>query len=270
MLDRITRQFRPNAAGETMNYVAAELECAAQARDFDDLFDRLEQAGALMRIDTQVRPSMYRCATLSRAELAELRRVANVVRLGHVTRIETDRIVLRNGAIPTGPDQVHVDCTASGLSDRPPRPVFEDGRVTLQMVRTCQPCFSGAIIAAIETMFDSTEARNAMLAPVPPPCDDRDWARMLVINAENQLRWTKNPELAAWMAHSRLDGTAGIAPPTEAVAAQMASARQRFKQSIGQAVANLKRLLAEGRNCETSQHAAFENDRELHVTEARI
>jgi hypothetical protein len=269
MLDRIARQFRPDAAGETMNRLAIELECAAQARDFDDLFDQLEEAGALMRLDRRVRPSMFRCATLSRAELAELRRVSDVVRLGHVIRIGPDEIVLRQGSIPTGPDHVHVDCTASGLSDRPPRPVFEDGRITLQMVRSCQPCFSSAIIAVIETLFDDTEARNSMLAPVPPPRDDKDWARMLVVNAENQHRWTQTPELAAWMADSRLDGTAGIAPPTEAVAAQMTVARQRFRESIGPAIANLTRLLAEDGMSETSPHAAVATTREPHVTETR-
>lgn len=267
MLDRIARQFRPDAAGETMNRFAAELECAAQARDFGDLFDRLEHAGALMRIDTQVRPSMFRCATLSQAELAELRRVTDVVRLGHVKRIGPDEILLEHGTIPTGPEHVHVDCTASGLSDRPPRPVFEDGRITLQMVRTCQPCFSGAIIAVIETLFDDTEAGNAMLTPVPPPCEDKDWARILVINAANQLRWAKHPKLADWMAESRLDGTSGIVPPTAAVAAQMNAARQRFKENIGPAVANLKRLLAEGRHSGTSRHAAVANSPESRVTE---
>ena len=212
---------------------------------------------------------MYRCATLSRAELAELRRVTDVVRLGHVTRIGPDEIVMQHGTIPTGPDHVHVDCTASGLSDRPPRPIFEDGRITLQMVRTCQPCFSGALTAVIETLFEDTGAKNAIAAPVPPPYHDTDWARMLVINAENQLRWTKNPELAAWMAQSRLDGTAGIAPPTEAVEAQMKFAHHRNKEAVGPAIANLQRLLAKGRNPKTARHAVCASDRALHLTEPR-
>jgi len=251
MIDRNTRQFRPDAAGETMNCVAGELECSAKARDFDDLFDRLEQDGALMRIDKDVRPTMFRCATLSHAELETLRQVTDVVRLGHVTRIGSNEIELQHGTIPTGPDQVHVNCTASGLSDKPPRPVFEDGRITLQMVRTCQPCFSGAITARTETLFDDTETKNDCLAPVPPPYEDKDWARILVINSANQLRWTKTPQLAEWMAQSRLDGTSGITPPSDAVAAQMATARDRFKENIGPALANLKRLLADAEPAQT-------------------
>ena len=245
MVDRAGRQFDAAGIGATMNRIAVEAECAAEARGLDDLFDRLEAVGAMMRLDPLVRPTMFRCATLSRAELAELRRIENVVRLGRVTRIGEDEIVLTQGTLPTNPKHVHVDCTAPGLTDRLPRPVFEDGRITLQMVRTCQPSFSGAIIARIETLQGSDAEKNDMAAPVPPPDGIADWARMFVTNAANQHRWTQHPVLAPWMAESRLDGTAGVSPCSRVGATMLQAARKSFKANIRPAVDNLQRLLSE-------------------------
>lgn len=244
VVDRAARQFGPDSIAETVTSLASEIEIAADAGDFPEMFERLEAANVLMRIDPQVCPSSYRCATLSRAELAELRRITNVIRLGRVERIDRDEIVLQNGTVPTGPDQVHVDCTAPGLTARPPRPVFEDGRITLQMVRTCQPSFSGAIIARIEAMLDEDGEKNAMSVPTPPPYQDKDWARMLVANAHNQRQWSGHPDLSAWIAESRLDGTAGISPVDRQGEDALAAARQRLRENIGPAVANLNRLLS--------------------------
>jgi hypothetical protein len=243
-VDRAGRQFDPEGIAATMAFLAAEAESAAAARSFPELFERLEAAGALMRIDPQVRPSMYRCATLSRAELAELRHVTDIIRVGHVTRIGPDEIVLEHGAVPTSADHVHVNCTAPGLRDTSNRPVFADGRITLQMVRTCQPSFSGAIIARIQTLIDGDDRKNAMTKPVPPPNDDTDWARLLIANAANQHQWSKEVALSAWIAESRLDGTAGVTPRTDEDAAMLSAARQRMRDAIGPAVASLQRLLA--------------------------
>lgn len=245
MVDRAGRQFDAAGIGATMTRIAAEAECAAEARTLDDLFDRLEAVGALMRLDPGVRPTMFRCATLSRAELAALRRIENVVRLGHVARIDENEIVLTGGTLPTSPKHVHVDCTAPGLTKRPPRTVFEDGRITLQMVRTCQPSFSGAIIARIATLQCSDAEKSDMAAPVPPPDGIADWARMFVTNAANQHRWSQHPDIAPWMAASRLDGTAGVSPCSRAGETTMQSARKSFKTNIRPAVDNLQRLLSE-------------------------
>jgi hypothetical protein len=68
----------------TCGSLAQQLEAAAEATDLSDLFNRLEACGDLQRIDTQVQPTVYHGAILSEAELAELRRIRNVVRLGHV------------------------------------------------------------------------------------------------------------------------------------------------------------------------------------------
>jgi hypothetical protein len=116
--------------------VSLNMEAAAQAVDTADLFARLEASGQLTRIDPAVEPTMYHCAILSQTELETLRRIENVVRMGHIVRIEADRIVLEHGDVPTDGAQVNVDCTASGLTLADDRPIYEEQRITIQQVRT--------------------------------------------------------------------------------------------------------------------------------------
>ena len=49
-----------------------------------------------MRIDENVEPKIWKCATVSSAELIELRKVKNIVRQGRIDSIEKDKIVFTN------------------------------------------------------------------------------------------------------------------------------------------------------------------------------
>src|SRR5580704_12781993 len=69
---------------------AIQLEAMAQATSVEDLFARLESEDFFLRIDTNVTPTMFRGAVVSEAEIERLRRIQNVVRLGHVRTIERD------------------------------------------------------------------------------------------------------------------------------------------------------------------------------------
>lgn len=69
---------------------------------------------------------MYRGTMLSPGELEGVRRIEDVVRLGHVQRIAADRIDLERGEVETGGDVLHVDCTAYGLRAAPPTPIFSE------------------------------------------------------------------------------------------------------------------------------------------------
>jgi hypothetical protein len=191
----------------------------AESTSIDDLFDRLEAGGQLLRLDTTVRPTMYRCSTVTRAELEQLRRITRVIRMGHVRRIDADRIELDGGAVPTTPGTVHVDCTADGLERRPVRPVFEDGRITLQTVRHCQQVFSAAFIGHVEAAYhDDPADKNRLCGVVPHPDRDTDWLRTAHANALNGAQWAADPALQRWLAEARLDGfsTSG-APSAELV-----------------------------------------------------
>ena len=68
---------------------------------------------------------MYRCAVVSQAELEQLRRIKEVVRLGHLSSVEPTKIVLDHGAVPEDPDTLYVDCSASAIQIPPAVPVFD-------------------------------------------------------------------------------------------------------------------------------------------------
>jgi cation diffusion facilitator CzcD-associated flavoprotein CzcO len=152
LLDRALVQPIPlrHAEDIAIEY-AAKHDAIMNAESVPDLFDRLDAIGALLRIDPDERPTAFRCATVSRSELEQLRRITDVVRLGRIKRITKTAIELNNGEIPTGDHVLHVDCTADAVKQLPPVPIFQNGRITLQSVRVCQPAFSAALVAHVET-----------------------------------------------------------------------------------------------------------------------
>ncbi|MEX0786509.1 MAG: NAD(P)/FAD-dependent oxidoreductase [Dehalococcoidia bacterium] len=153
LIDRASIQPGAEFFESTVGGFALQMEAAALASSVDDLFERLESTGQLIRIDPSVRPTMYRCATVSLAELDGLRMLKNIVRMGHVQAIDSNEIILDSGAIPTSPNTLHIDCTADGLGRRPAAPVFDGDRVSVQSVRTCQPAFSAAFIGHVESCY---------------------------------------------------------------------------------------------------------------------
>jgi len=153
---------------------------------------------------------MYRCAIVSEAELAQLRRIRNVVRLGRVRALGTDRIVLDHGEIATTADHVHVHCSTSGLPRGAAQPVFQAGRIVPQYVRRCSPTFSAAFIAHLEATLDDDDEKNALCEPVPVPEVPLDWLRMNLHTARNQQRWSHRPQLQDWLRGSRLEAYAGL------------------------------------------------------------
>jgi hypothetical protein len=246
LLDRATIQPTADFFESTVGGFALQMEAAALATSVDDLFERLESSGQLLRIDRSVRPTMYRCATVSIAELQQLRRIENVVRMGHVRSIAATEIVLDNGTIGTSLATLHIDCTGDGLGRRPAVPVFEEDRITLQSVRTCQPAFSAAFIGHIETAYDDESTKNDLCAPIPHPDSDIDWLSTAMTNAINTARWNQDAELAAWLRGSRLDAysqaTPGANPSPERLAIL-----GKVAEYAPRAAPNLERLLAEAR-----------------------
>jgi NAD(P)-binding Rossmann-like domain len=223
--------------------VSLYVEAAAQADDIPDLSGRLEACGQLTRLDPGVEPTMYRCATVSQVELACLRSIEDVVRLGRVMHIGTDQITLAGGSIPTDPGQVHVDCSAPGLRIGPGRPVFADGQVTLQQVRACQPVFSAALAGYLEAARDDDAAKNLLCPANPYPDQALDWIPVTCIAQRAELAWTADRDLFSWMQRSRLNASAGIRDHLDDP--QMQSALARLFASVEPAIAKLAEFTAE-------------------------
>jgi hypothetical protein len=196
--DLFEKSIRPFALGQII--------AAAESKSVDDLFDRASAAGLLLRIDDDIRPTMFRCATVTRSEIAQLKRIGDVVRMGRVQRIEPGRVVLDKGSFETGPATLYIDCTADGLASRPPLPVFDNNRITLQSVRTCQQVFSAAFIAHVEITEPDEARKNLLCKPVPHPDTDTDYLRNQLADLANGAVWAQDDALMAWLKAARLDG----------------------------------------------------------------
>ncbi|MGE0350540.1 NAD(P)-binding protein [Hydrogenophaga sp.] len=246
LLNRANVQPTEAFAHQTLAAIVAELEAARDARSLPDLFARLEAARLLQRIDPTVQPTMYRCAIVSEAELAQLRRIRNVVRMGHVQSIGTDRIVFDQGEIATTAGHVHVHCSAGGLPRGSVQAVFQGNRIVPQYVRRCSPTFSAAFIAHLEATVHDENEKNALSTPVLVPQEPIDWLRMHLQTAQNQLRWSQRPELQTWLRSARLEAYTGLFESLQTRADPAWVALQaRLKQVRGPGHARMAELLSD-------------------------
>jgi hypothetical protein len=205
------RHFQPlEQVGTMMEGLALDAEAGAQAASIDELFEQLEASGRLLRIDPIQPATMYRGTMLSSAELAALRQIEDVVRLGRVRRIEADRILLERGEARTSPETLHVDCTALGLADAAARPIFEADRIVLQQVRHLSPCFNAALIGFLEAHRADDAEKNRLCPPNPYPASIEDWPRMMSRTWRTEALWLSEPDLSAWVAGSRLHLLRGL------------------------------------------------------------
>jgi len=249
-IDRKNTQPSRDFFDDTIGAQAAQVEAIAAAESIDDLFDRLEQSGVLLRLDTNVKPLMFHGATVSQQEVEQLRRITNVIRKGRIEKITQDKIVFANDNIPTPTDALFIDCSARAVSATDICPVFNGKTITVQTVRSYQPVFSAAFIAHIEARYteensDNQALKNELCSVVPLPNHDTDWLTGMAAQMQNQFRWSQEPGLKEWLIKNRLDGfTALIQPDEDTTAAQM-QILGRLKERVPAAATNIQKLMGE-------------------------
>jgi hypothetical protein len=195
MLDRAVVQPDPAVA---FGLAADTMESAAGAASLDELFLRLEAAGVLVRIDTEITPTMAKTPTLGRWELDLLRTIERVVRLGHIRRVTRSAIALDEGTIPLSPDSLVVHCAASGLQYPPLVPIWGTDRIRLQTIRAGFPCFCAALAGYVEATRDDDRERNRLCPPTNLPDNRKDWAKMQVRGTLASRAYGAEPDIAAW------------------------------------------------------------------------
>jgi len=219
-----------------------QFRAMAQANSVDDVFHRLEQDGFFLRVDRSVEPTMLHGAIVSEAEVALLRQVDDVVRLGRVRRIERDRIVLEHGVVPTSQDTVHVHCAAPGLARPPLRPIFEADRVTVQPVFWGFACFQFALLGVVEAMLETVEERNRLCPPVAYWDRNADYLSAYLALLAGERKRAAYPTLAAWARETRLNPLGRIGDYREHPT--VVEWRDPIRQFAPAAAGNLVKLLS--------------------------
>jgi hypothetical protein len=221
--------------GVVLKTLIAQVESIINATDIDEVFLELERQGSMCRIDTGVLPTKWRCATVDRRELAALREVEDVIRMGRVQRVGVDEIQLDDGTVDVAEGSLFVDCSANGLAKFEPQPLFSEGRVSLQSVFMCQQTFSAAMIAHLELLDISDERRNQICTAAPHPELKEDLPSSLLTSLRNLLNM--QPHMPLWLRRSRLNPTHHDAPHRYLLGAGKLALLQ------GRAVASMNRML---------------------------
>ncbi|MEO1419867.1 MAG: NAD(P)-binding protein [Pseudomonadota bacterium] len=242
LIDRRNTQTEEEFFEDSIGNVSRQMKAISEAEDVEDLFIRLEKYGVLLRIDTDVWPQMFHGATISRMELEEMRRIKDVVRMGRVTALEQNRIVLEKGEVLVDRGEVFIDCTASAIPNLEIKPVFTGDVITPQTVRSYQPVFSAAFIAHVELAYEDEATKNDLCHVVPLPNHSTDWLPMTMAFMRNQMRWSQDQELRRWVRENRLDGFSKLVASARGDDAKSAIINEMRGYMMG-AAQNLQTLL---------------------------
>jgi hypothetical protein len=195
MLNRAVVQPDPAVA---IGLAADTMASAAGAESLDDLFLRLEAAGVMLRIDTDVIPTMAKTPTVGTWELDLLRTIENVVRRGHIKHVTRHEMVLDDASVPLAPDSLVVHCAASGLAYPPLVPIWQPDKIRLQTIRVGFPCFCAALAGYVEATRDDDRERNRVCPPNNLPDRPSDWAQMQVRGTIAARTYGAEPDIAAF------------------------------------------------------------------------
>ena len=116
-------------------------------------------------------------------------------------------------------------------------------RITLQLVRICQPTFSAAFIALVETTFHDDVEKNSLCVPIPLPHLDIDWLRMLAVDMANHRMSSQHDRLTTWLAQSRLNNLFNRLLHVQPTDTERMAFVQRLQHAVRPAMENLQRLL---------------------------
>ena len=175
-------------------------------------------------------PTMAKTPTLAQWELDRLRTIENVVRLGHIDRVEPTRLVFGEGEVGIAKDAVIVHCAASGLQYRPLVPIWGSEAITLQPIRAGFPCFGAALAGYVEATRDNDDEKNKLCPPSPYPNTLPDWAQMQVLGTRASMSFGSQPDIKAWA--DRVSLNPARTPPDMEDDAELAAAMERFRRHL--------------------------------------
>ena len=142
-----------------------------KASNCDEYFLEMEKAGSAGRIDPNgpVPPLIFKGAMIDKSELEGIRKVTNIVKMGRVTSITCDEIILERGVVPFSSEStLVVDCMAEDvygyLSFGKDFEIFNPGRIRLgPPILIFNPSFTAALVAFLESEYSEDDVKNRFL-----------------------------------------------------------------------------------------------------------
>lgn len=235
----------PDFFDTSISSFQAEMAAFGTASTVREYCESMEKSGMWHRIDPDVWPTKFHAAVCSNTEIEALRQITDVLRAGHVQRIESDRLVLQDAKIGVTPGRLYVDCTASAgavLGNDAP-PIFDGDTINLFMVRLFQPLFSAALVAFLEANVPDDKVRKACTNRVnfhDTPVQYLNEARQGMLN---QGAWTQVPELKAWIDKCRLYAMNHLLAGLSSTDTEKLKKLSRFAPLSKAAVENIPRIL---------------------------
>ena len=177
------------------------LQAMAYAHDSDDLGLRLERLGVIVRASNDQLPTYFLPHRITHQDADRLRQIHHVIRKGHVHAISEIGILLSHGAVPMPVHSLYLDCTGHTESPLGTRAVFQPQSLKLADIRLDNPCFSAALIAAVELLDLPSEEKNKLCAPM----HGGHIAELFLTSLLNHHAWFHDAALRRWIERCRLD-----------------------------------------------------------------
>lgn len=229
----------------TVNSIKHEAESLATSKTVEEHCLRLEAEGRWQRIDRDYWPERFHAATCSNAELEALRTITDVVRLGRVKRITTDKMECVKGDHPMTGAPLYVDCTgAAEVSTKSDAKIFDGDTITIMLVRPFQPVFSAALIAHLECGDYNDTIRQFATQVTDFHHTPADYFAVQRQGFMNQYLWNQNPAIRAWVDSSRLNAGTHLTANLTAEDTDKIALLKSFGPLMAQAVDNIPKMLA--------------------------
>jgi hypothetical protein len=135
---------------------------------------------------------------VSREELASLRQVKDIVRLGHVVALHAEELELEQGSVPEAAGTLYVDCTSSWIRNAAePITIFQENKIVPQPIQQIcngvgdfNVCFQASLTAYLEAHYpDCQDWKNNVCTPVKPVDSHMDWLKSQLASASDRRIW---------------------------------------------------------------------------------
>lgn len=229
----------------TVENQIAHLNAIAGAEDGHAVFEALERGGYMLRIDPDVRPEMYHYAVISEGEIALLRQITQVIRTGRVTSIEPGMLHFGDVAHPVPANALFIDCTARAVpftAEANSGPQFRGDTIVLQPIHVPLVTFSAALTAFLEAHYPDDATKNQLARSGALTDTPETFPYAFMMNLMNRGTWSQTPEIAAWLAKSRLDPTGPTIARMVAAGDPRLAALGGFRAAVQEAMPAVIRL----------------------------